>query len=75
MTWLALLLSLCFTCFAQSSGLVEAPNNDVVSSALTWGPYRPNLYFGMRPRVTEDLLLGLMWGTKNHDGIIQRELI
>ena len=29
--------------------------------SLLWGPYRPNLYFGMRPRVPESLLMGLMW--------------
>ena len=34
-----------------------APNND----SLLWGPYRPNLYFGLRPRVPESLLMGLMW--------------
>ncbi|KAI0202363.1 glycoside hydrolase family 63 protein [Astrocystis sublimbata] len=27
----------------------------------TWGPYRPNLYFGLRPQVPETLLVGLMW--------------
>lgn len=29
---------------------------------LTWGPYRPGLYFGVRPNVPETLLMGLMWG-------------
>ncbi|KAI0019216.1 glycoside hydrolase family 63 protein [Xylariomycetidae sp. FL0641] len=27
-----------------------------------WGPYRPNLYFGIRPQVPESLLMGMMWG-------------
>ncbi|KAL8399746.1 hypothetical protein RB594_000233 [Gaeumannomyces avenae] len=26
-----------------------------------WGPYRPNLYFGVRPQVPKTLLAGLMW--------------
>lgn len=29
---------------------------------LLWGPYRPNLYLGIRPRVPESLFAGLMWG-------------
>ncbi|KAK1831601.1 glycoside hydrolase [Podospora conica] len=29
----------------------------------TWGPYRPNLYFGVRPQVPETLLMGLMWAS------------
>lgn len=27
-----------------------------------WGPYRPNLYLGVRPQVPNTLLMGLMWG-------------
>lgn len=29
---------------------------------LLWGPYRPNLYLGIRPRVPDSLVAGLMWG-------------
>lgn len=32
------------------------------NSSLLWGPYRPNLYVGIRPRGPEPLLMGLMWG-------------
>jgi mannosyl-oligosaccharide glucosidase len=32
------------------------------NASLLWGPYRPNLYLGIRPRVPESLLMGLMWG-------------
>lgn len=31
------------------------------NSSLFWGPYRPNLYVGIRPRLPESLLAGLMW--------------
>ncbi|KAI9778325.1 MAG: Processing alpha glucosidase I [Geoglossum umbratile] len=31
------------------------------NQSLLWGPYRPNLYFGTRPRVPNSLLTGLMW--------------
>ena len=43
-------------------------------AALLWGPYRPNLYVGMRPRIPGPLLLGLMWSnadepSKIHDSL------
>ncbi|CAH1761949.1 6763_t:CDS:10 [Entrophospora sp. SA101] len=31
------------------------------NESLFWGTYRPNLYFGVRPRLPESLLSGLMW--------------
>ncbi|ORX74749.1 glycoside hydrolase, partial [Linderina pennispora] len=30
-------------------------------SSLLWGTYRPNIYFGTRPRVPNTLMTGLMW--------------
>jgi mannosyl-oligosaccharide glucosidase len=38
--------------------LVGQSNNQ----SLLWGPYRPNLYFGVRPRIPKSLMTGLMWG-------------
>ncbi|KAK0727287.1 glycoside hydrolase [Lasiosphaeria miniovina] len=32
------------------------------NESLLWGPYRPNLYFGVRPRIPKSLMTGLMWG-------------
>lgn len=32
-----------------------------LNESLLWGPYRPNLYFGVRPRIPKSLLTGLMW--------------
>jgi mannosyl-oligosaccharide glucosidase len=31
------------------------------NDSLLWGPYRPNLYFGVRPRIPKSLLAGLLW--------------
>jgi mannosyl-oligosaccharide glucosidase len=31
------------------------------NQTLMWGPYRPNLYFGVRPRLPKSLMSGLMW--------------
>ena len=33
--------------------------------SLFWGPYKPNLYFGVRPRVPQGLWTGLIWGGVN----------
>jgi len=35
------------------------------NQSLFWGPYKPNLYFGVRPRVPQGLWTGLMWGKVN----------
>jgi mannosyl-oligosaccharide glucosidase len=37
---------------------------------LLWGAYRPNLYFGLRPRLPQSLMAGLVWfGTQNYQSI------
>jgi mannosyl-oligosaccharide glucosidase len=50
-----------------SSGVFCQPANDTL-----WGPYRPNLYFGLRPRIPQSLMTGLIWfGTQNYQSIGQ----
>lgn len=39
--------------------LRETDDDDAV---YRWGPYRPNLYFGVRPQVPDTILMGMMWG-------------
>jgi len=41
---------------AQVAEIEKATN-----ASLLWGPYRPNLYFGVRPRIPKSLMGGLMW--------------
>ncbi|KAF2199000.1 glycoside hydrolase [Delitschia confertaspora ATCC 74209] len=36
---------------------IQKASND----SLLWGPYRPNLYFGVRPRIPRSLMSGLLW--------------
>lgn len=31
------------------------------NQSLLWGAYRPNLYFGVRPRLPKSFMGGLMW--------------
>ena len=45
---------------------IEKASND----SLLWGPYRPNLYFGVRPRIPKSLMGGLLW-TKVEDHSVQ----
>ncbi|TCD68927.1 Processing alpha glucosidase I [Steccherinum ochraceum] len=40
------------------------------SDTLVWGAYRPNLYFGLRPRIKQSLMTGLMWfGVQDYKAI------
>jgi mannosyl-oligosaccharide glucosidase len=32
------------------------------NDSLLWGPYKSNLYFGVRPRIPKSLTAGLIWG-------------
>ncbi|PNS14449.1 hypothetical protein CAC42_3735 [Sphaceloma murrayae] len=41
---------------AEESVFTKASNE-----SLLWGAYRPNLYFGIRPRLPKSLMTGLLW--------------
>ncbi|RDW89209.1 glycoside hydrolase family 63 protein [Coleophoma cylindrospora] len=53
------------------SGLAKAADADASillneigrasNQSLLWGPYRPNVYFGVRPRIPKSFMGGLMW--------------
>ena len=40
---------------------VLAEHAKLSNDSLLWGPYRPNLYFGVKPRIPKSLLTGLLW--------------
>ncbi|KAG5727592.1 putative mannosyl-oligosaccharide glucosidase [Termitomyces sp. T112] len=51
-------------------GLVRFAFSAESDESLLWGPYRPNLYFGLRPRIPNSLMTGLMWfGTHDYQSI------
>jgi len=57
-------------------GITKAIGNGAAASgestALLWGPYRPNLYFGVRPQIPNTLLMGLMWSSgENRDAMVR----
>jgi mannosyl-oligosaccharide glucosidase len=31
------------------------------NESLLWGPYKPNLYFGVRPKIPKSLAAGFLW--------------
>ena len=51
-----LVLLLTFVCADASSDFTKAS-----SDSLLWGPYRSNLYLGLRPRIPNSLTTGLLW--------------
>lgn len=61
--WLLLLLLL-----PINSGLATKTVED--DQSLLWGTYRPNLYFGLKPRLPQSLMTGLIWfGTHDFQSV------
>ena len=58
---LAVLLSLQSLAVGEATQEVLAQNAKASNESLLWGPYRPNLYFGVRPRIPKSLMTGLLW--------------
>lgn len=56
-TRLACVLTLQLSLVHAQVAEIEKATND----SLLWGPYRPNVYFGVRPRIPKSLMGGLMW--------------
>lgn len=57
-----ILLSLVYVVLGEDAAQhVHFENAKVSNDSLLWGPYRPNLYFGVRPRVPKSLMTGLVW--------------
>ncbi|KAK2628725.1 hypothetical protein QTJ16_001828 [Diplocarpon rosae] len=60
----AALLATCLSAASAAADDTSILYKEVTRTAnesLLWGPYRPNLYFGVRPRIPKSLLGGLMW--------------
>lgn len=52
------LLSGALSAASQETSVFSKASND----SLLWGPYRPNAYFGVRPRLPKSLTTSLLWG-------------
>ncbi len=44
------------------------------NESLLWGPYRPNLYFGVRPRIPKSLTTGLLWARVDSFETVQNSM-
>ena len=60
---------------------IEAADQQVLADiakksnqSLLWGPYRPNLYFGVRPRIPKSLTTGLLWAKVDDYQSIQQSM-
>lgn len=75
--WLSCVLLLLYstqTTEASDEGsLLHEIVDEASNSSLLWGTYRPNLYFGTRPRLPESLMTGLMWFDGSHFQGFQRK--
>lgn len=58
---LGILSSLVSLTLGEVAQEVLTENAKRSNQSLLWGPYRPNLYFGVRPRIPKSLLTGLLW--------------
>lgn len=59
--WRDLALVYALTAFLVKAEVNVSDFERATNQSLLWGPYRPNLYFGIRPRTPDGLLMGLMW--------------
>lgn len=44
------------------------------NQSLLWGPYKPNLYFGVRPRIPNSVFAGLMWAKVDNYATAQESM-
>lgn len=57
---------------AEDSAAFSKASNE----SLLWGPYKPNLYFGVRPRLPKSISTGLLWArVEDYATVQQSELI
>ncbi|GAA5925452.1 mannosyl-oligosaccharide glucosidase [Sporobolomyces koalae] len=64
------LVALAASAHAQVDLSNAEPLLQSANDSLLWGTYRPNLYFGLRPRLPSSLLTGMMWfGAQDYHGL------
>jgi len=59
-------------CTADDASILYKEVARASNDSLLWGPYRPNLYFGVRPRIPKSLQSGIMWGKVDNYQDIQK---
>jgi len=67
--WISSNMQLYLLLLVLATAAVSKPVEETDQSLL-WGPYRPNLYFGIRPRLPQSLMTGLIWfSTVNYQSV------
>jgi hypothetical protein len=59
--WLLVVAALASVAAADDTNILITETARAQNQSLLWGAYRPNLYFGVRPRIAKSLMGGLMW--------------
>lgn len=72
---LGILLSLLSLTLGEVAQEVLTENAKRSNESLLWGPYRPNLYFGVRPRIPKSLLTGLLWAKVDSFQGVQNSMV
>lgn len=71
----ALAVFLCWLQLAPAEDqTVLSENTKLSNETLLWGPYRPNLYFGVRPRIPKSLTTGLLWAKVDSFTEVQKSM-
>lgn len=64
-----------FICISNAQQEVLSENPKRSNESLLWGPYRPNLYFGVRPRIPKSLTTGLLWARTDSFETVQHSTL
>lgn len=55
----------------QDESILNGEMARLNNQSLLWGPYRPNLYFGVRPRLPKSIQTALMWAKVDNYNDVQ----
>ncbi|KAI9736854.1 MAG: Processing alpha glucosidase I [Claussenomyces sp. TS43310] len=72
LAFLAVTLAACALA-AEDASILLGEIGRTSNESLLWGPYRPNLYFGVRPRIPKSLMGGLMWAKVDNFQDVQND--
>ncbi|KAI6360180.1 hypothetical protein MCOR25_006795 [Pyricularia grisea] len=62
------------TVIAEDESILNTEVARLNNDSLLWGPYKPNLYFGVRSRTPKSLNLGLLWAKLDNYNEVQHHI-
>ncbi|KAH8845931.1 hypothetical protein MCOR27_001113 [Pyricularia oryzae] len=69
-----LLANLFGTAVAKDESILHTEVAHLNNDTLLWGPYKPNLYFGVRSRTPKSLNMGLLWAKLDNYNEVQHHI-